>query len=63
MVGEELKTVQIKIKEEKEEDMKIPEIDVIEEENNKNRNEEEEIHEELQGVVETERISEIESKS
>ncbi len=63
MVGEELKTVQIKINEEKEEDMKIPEIDVIEEENNKNRNEEEEIHEELQGVVETERISEIESKS
>lgn len=55
--------MQIKIKEEKEEDMKIPEIDVIEEENNKNRNEEEEIHEELQGVVETERISEIESKS
>lgn len=39
VVGEELKTVQIKIKEEKEEDMKIPEIDVIEEENNKNRNE------------------------
>lgn len=53
VVGEELKTVQIKIKEEKEEDMKIPEIDVIEEENNKNRNEEQEIHEELQGVVET----------